>query len=101
MRNVDAKLLQFNNEYIYQKDFVNSMNLAFRELSDRLSEITSKCDVFSLQITNERLPKYLTPGNHFLGQYLITDVISFIKIEKHKLMHKNSVFGDHNLSFSN
>ena len=48
MRNVDAKLLTYNKEYIYEKDFVNSMNLAFKELNERLNDITAKCDNFSL-----------------------------------------------------
>ena len=48
MRNVDNKLLMYNKEYIYEKDFVNSMNLAFKELNERLTDITAKCDNFSL-----------------------------------------------------
>lgn len=59
MRNVDSKLMQYNKEYIYSKDFVNSMNLAFKELSERLIDVTTKCETFSLQVTQERLPTHL------------------------------------------
>jgi hypothetical protein len=50
MRNVDSKLLSKNKEYIYQVDFIQSMNLAFKDINERLLDITAKCDVFSLQI---------------------------------------------------
>ena len=40
MRNVDAKILSRNKDYIYQNEFVISMSLALNELSDRLLDIT-------------------------------------------------------------
>ena len=93
MRNVDSKLLAKNKEYIYQIDFIQSMNLAFKDLNERLLDITAKCDVFSLQISQDRIPDYLVPGNYFLGQYLITDIISYANIEFEKVyMEYDSVF---------
>ena len=93
MRNVDTKLLSKNKEYIYQVDFIQSMNLAFKDLNERLLDITSKCDVFSLQIRQDRIPEYLKPGNYFLGQYLITDIISYANIETEKVyMQSDTVF---------
>jgi Ca2+-binding EF-hand superfamily protein len=56
MRNVDSKLLVHNKEYVYERDFVNSMNLAFRELNERLSDITAKSDNFSLNFRVNRIP---------------------------------------------
>lgn len=93
MRNVDQKLLSKNKEYIYKADFIQSMNLAFKDLNERLLDITAKCDVFSLQIRRDRIPEYLTPSNYFLGQYLITDIIAYTKIEEEKVyMQQASVF---------
>ena len=93
MRNVDQKLLAKNKEYIYQPDFIQSMNLAFKDLNERLLDITAKCDIFSLQIRQDRIPDYLTPNNYFLGQYLITDIISYSKMEEEKVYRQQaSVF---------
>lgn len=100
MRNVDTKLLAKNKEYIYQVDFIQSMNLAFKDLNERLIDITAKCDVFSLQIRQDRIPEYLKPGNYFLGQYLITDIISYGNIESEKVYTQyDSVFKGHRSAF--
>jgi len=48
MRNIDSKLLNKSNEYIKKDEFINLMCISFTELSDRLKDITQKCDVFSL-----------------------------------------------------
>ena len=48
LRNVDQKLLGKKTDYIYKNDFVNLMGSAFKELNERLLEITSKCDILSL-----------------------------------------------------
>ena len=92
MRNVDAKLLVHNKEYVYERDFVNSMNLAFKELNERLSDITSMSDNFSLNLRVNRLPQYLYPGNNFLGLFKITDVVPHTKIEAERLEQYPSVF---------
>lgn len=92
MRNIDSKLLVYNKEYLYEKDFVNSMNSALKELSEKLNEITAKCDIFALQFQTSRLPHYLEPGNHFLGQYLITKVMPYYLIINQKLLSLPSVF---------
>ena len=94
MRNVDSKLLSlFSKDHIHQMDFVNSMNMALRELSDRLSEISMKCDTFSLQVRQHRIPEFLLEGNIFLGQYGILEAIPYSKIHKYKLMQYPTVFG--------
>ena len=69
------------------------MNLALIELSERLGELTEKCDNFSNQIRQNYLPASLKPGNHFLGAYEIIELVSYNKIEKQKLMQYKSVFG--------
>ena len=72
---------------------IQSMNLAFKDLNERLLDITAKCDIFSLQIRQDRIPEYLTPNNYFLGQYLIADIISYSKIEDEKVYRQQaSVF---------
>lgn len=50
------------------------MGATLKELNERLIEITSKCEVLSLQMKQNRLPEYLKPGNLFLGQYKILEV---------------------------
>lgn len=85
LRNVDQKLLGKKTDYIYKSDFVNLMGAAFKELNERLLEITSKCDVLSLQMRQSRLPDYLKPGNMFLGQYKILDAVPYQKMLIDKL----------------
>jgi hypothetical protein len=92
MKNVDSKLLGKNREFIYKDDFVALMGISFKELNERLLDITSKCEILSLQVKQNRIPDYLQPGNHFLGQYMITEVISQKRILQDKLMGKPSVF---------
>jgi hypothetical protein len=48
MRNIDTKLLNKTKEYIKKQDFINLICISLTELSDRLKDITQKCDVFSL-----------------------------------------------------
>ena len=48
MRNIDSKLLGRTNEYIKKEDFTSLMCISLNELSERLKDITQKCDVFSL-----------------------------------------------------
>ena len=93
MRKIDNKILeQFKDNFIYKKDFVNIMNVVFKELNDRLVEVTHKCDTFSLQVIQDRLPEYLQPGNHFLGQYKIEKLLSMREISKGNMMRFSSVF---------
>ena len=47
MRSIDQKLLAYCRDFVYEADFVNCMNLAFMELTDRLEDVTSYCDTFS------------------------------------------------------
>ena len=68
------------------------MGFAFRELSDRLVDITFKCDGFSMQVRQNRVPDYLMPGNLFLGQYMIKDILTYRRILTEKLMSSVSVF---------
>lgn len=94
LRNVDQKLLGKKTDYIFKYDFVCLMGSAFKELNERLLEITNKCDILSLQMRKNRLPDYLKAGNIFLGQYKIVDTISYQRIFMEKLMHLPSVFQD-------
>ena len=50
MRNVDTKLISKSRDYIKKEDFVGLMGFALKELSDRLVDITFKCDGFSMQV---------------------------------------------------
>ena len=40
MKNVDSKLLGKNREFIYQEDFIILMGISFKELNERLLDIT-------------------------------------------------------------
>ena len=40
MKNVDTKLLGKNREFIYQEDFILLMGISFKELNERLLDIT-------------------------------------------------------------
>ena len=94
MRNVDAKLLASGKtEYIQRSDFVSLMGCAFKELNDRLLEITSKADVTALQLKDDRLPDSLKPGNLLLGQFKIIEVIDYRTIFECGLMKLPTVFG--------
>jgi hypothetical protein len=48
MKNVDTKLLGRNREFIYKDDFIALMGVSFKELNERLLDITNKCEVLSL-----------------------------------------------------
>lgn len=50
MKNVDTKLLSKNKEFIYKNDFVTLMGTSFKELNERLLDITNKCEILSLQV---------------------------------------------------
>ena len=69
MRNVDQQLLkkQKDGGKIEQEDFISLMGFAFKELNERLADLTGKCDVLSMQMSPNRIPDYLQPGNLFLG----------------------------------
>lgn len=92
MKNVDTKLLGKNREFIYQEDFVQLMGVSFKELNERLLDITQKSEVLSMQVKQNRIPEYLLPGNDFLGQFSIKEVLTYKKILSEKLMGKPSVF---------
>ncbi len=92
MRNIDTKLLNKSSEYIKKEEFINLMCISFTELSDRLKDITQKCDVFSLQFINNRLPSWLKVGEYFLGIYKIEKVITLTDIDINKLYVHKSVF---------
>jgi len=92
MRNVDSKLLTKNREYIYKKDFVSLMGTSFKELNERLLDITNKFQILELQIKQNRLPRYLAPGNLFLGQFNIVDIVPYKRIFEENLMSQKSVF---------
>ena len=68
------------------------MDFAFRELSDDLVDITLKCDGFSMQVRQNRVPDYLIPRNLFLGQYMIKYILIYRRILTEKLMSSVSVF---------
>lgn len=96
MRNIDQRLLGQCRDFVYEKDFVNCMNLAFMEMTERLEDLTSYCDTFSQQFRLNRLPDYLKPNNHFLGQYNITEVVPYYKIDRLKLSRFETVFNQSN-----
>ena len=68
------------------------MGISFKELNERLLDITQKSEVLSIQMKHNRIPEYLDPGNHFLGQFQIKEVLTYKKILQEKLMGKPSVF---------
>jgi len=45
-----------------------------------------------MQMKHNRIPEYLDPGNLFLGQFEIKEVLTYKKILGEKLMGKPSVF---------
>ena len=68
------------------------MGVAMKELSDRLNDIQLKCEVLAKQFREQRFPEYLKPGNDFMGQYRILEVVSWNKIHDYDLLKYDSIF---------
>lgn len=77
-----AEKMTPQHDKITQEDFVQVMMVTMKQFSSRLNDLRSRIDVFEIKIQNERLPQYLTPGNTFMGKFVVRKAVSYNKIFK-------------------
>ena len=62
------------------------MMITMKGFSLRLSDLKNHVDVFEIKIQKDRLPDYLSPGNTFMGKYVIRNAVSYNRIFKENLL---------------
>ena len=72
------------------------MICALADLSDKFTDFEQNISGFVKNVSSNKLPHYLQPGNNFLGKFQIEAVMSYQKLQQFNGHRNASVFDQQN-----